>query len=401
MTAARAALVAALLVGLQLAGTAAEAQYADASDVAPALRPAVAAYRQGNVAAAEQALRAQRSPDAEAWLGAILIERGAAAEGLRLVQHAADAGSSEGLHRLALVYAQGEAGQPRNDQRAAELFTKAAELGNRRAQTNLGLLYLRGQGVPRDLVQARAWLEKAAAGDDPYALYALGRAMEESAPPAMADATRAVDLFRRAAEKGHPLAAVRYGLALAEGVGVKKDPAAGHRWLVQAQENGVPEAALALGDIAVRMPAQRDKAANEKALKLALAWYEVAANGGVPSAQFKLANAYLGGIGVPRDATQAQQWYTRAAQQGLDDAQQALGVMLVNGMAGVTDPVEGYKWLLLAERGGRPEATSAREKLTDKVSDRDRRRAEALAQAFKPTSEQRNESQPRLMAPRR
>jgi uncharacterized protein len=397
MIAARVALAAALLV----ASTAAEAQYADASDVAPALRPAVTAYRQGDMAAAEQALRAQRSADAEAWLGAILIERGAAAEGLRLVQHAADAGSSEGLHRLALVYAQGEAGQPRNEQRAVELFTKAAELGHRRAQTNLGLLYLRGQGVPRDLVQARAWLEKAAAGDDPYALYALGRAMEESAPPAMADATRAVDLFRRAAEKGHPLAAVRYGLALAEGVGVKKDPAAGHRWLVQARENGVPEAALALGDIAVRMPAQRDKAANEKALKLALSWYEVAANGGVPSAQFKLANAYLGGIGVPRDAAQAQQWYSRAAQQGLDDAQQALGVMLVNGMAGATDPVEGYKWLLLAERGGRPEATAAREKLTDKVSDRDRRRAEALAQAFKPTPEQRNESQPRLMAPRR
>ena len=275
MITARVALVAALLVGLQLAGTAAEAQYADASDVAPALRPAVTAYRQGDMAAAEQALRAQRSPDAEAWLGAILIERGAAAEGLRLVQHAADSGSSEGLHRLALVYAQGEAGQPRNDQRAVELFTKAAELGNRRAQTNLGLLYLRGQGVPRDLVQARAWLEKAAAGDDPYALYALGRAMEESAPPAMADATRAVDLFRRAAEKGHPLAAVRYGMALAEGVGVRKDPPAGHRWLVRAQESGVPEAALALGDIAVRMPAQRDKAANEKALKLALAWYEI------------------------------------------------------------------------------------------------------------------------------
>ena len=38
----------------------------------------------------------------------------------------------------------------------------------------------RGQGVPRDLVQARAWLEKAAASNDPYALYALGRAMDET-----------------------------------------------------------------------------------------------------------------------------------------------------------------------------------------------------------------------------
>lgn len=400
MIAARAALIAALLV----ASTTAQAQQSDASDVAAPLRPAVMAYRQGNVASAEQALRSLRTPsaDADAWLGAILIERGATAEGLRLIQRAADAGSSEGQHRLGLIYARGDAGQPRNDARAAELFTKAAEQGHRRAQTNLGLLYLRGQGVPRDLVQARAWLEKAAADNDPYAMYALGRAMDDSAPPVAADPTRAADLFRRAAEKGHPLAALRYGLALSEGAGVKKDLPASHRWLVQAQENGVPEAALALGDIAVRMPMQRDKAANDKALKVAIAWYETAANGGVPSAQFKLANAYLGGVGVPRDPAQAQLWYNRAAQQGLAEAQQALGVMLVSGASGVTDPAEGYKWLLLAERSGRPDASAAREKLADKVPDRDRRRAEGLARAFKPTSElPRDDGQPRLMAPRR
>ncbi len=400
MIAARAALIAALLV----ASAAAHSQQGDASDVAAPLRPAVMAYRQGNVAAAEQALRSLRTPnaDADAWLGAILIERGATAEGLRLIQRAADAGSSEGQHRLGLIYARGDAGQPRNDARAAELFAKAAEQGHRRAQTNLGLLYLRGQGVPHDLVQARAWLEKAASDGDPYAMYALGRAMDDSAPPVAADATRAADLFRRAAEKGHPLAALRYGLALSEGAGVKKDLPASHRWLVQAQENGVPEAALALGDIAVRMPLQRDKAANDKALKIAIAWYETAANGGVPSAQFKLANAYLGGVGVPRDPAQAQLWYTRAAQQGLAEAQQALGVLLLGGAGGATDPAEGYKWLLLAERSGRPDASAAREKLADKASDRDRRRAEALAQAFKPTSElPRDDGQPRLMAPRR
>lgn len=400
MIAARAALIAALLV----ASAAAHSQQGDASDVAAPLRLAVMAYRQGNVAAAEQALRSLRTPnaDADAWLGAILIERGATAEGLRLIQRAADAGSSEGQHRLGLIYARGDAGQPRNDARAAELFAKAAEQGHRRAQTNLGLLYLRGQGVPHDLVQARAWLEKAASDGDPYAMYALGRAMDDSAPPVAADATRAADLFRRAAEKGHPLAALRYGLALSEGAGVKKDLPASHRWLVQAQENGVPEAALALGDIAVRMPLQRDKAANDKALKIAIAWYETAANGGVPSAQFKLANAYLGGVGVPRDPAQAQLWYTRAAQQGLAEAQQALGVLLLSGAGGATDPAEGYKWLLLAERSGRPDASAAREKLADKASDRDRRRAEALAQAFKPTSElPRDDGQPRLMAPRR
>lgn len=401
MIAARLALVAAFVA----AGAAAQAQQpADASDVAAPLRPAVTAYRQGNAAAAEQALRAlgPQNADAEAWLGAILIDRGARAEGLRLIQRAADAGSAEGQHRLALVLANGDAGVARNPARAVELFEKAAAQGHRRAQLNLGLIYLRGQGVPRDLIQARAWLEKAAADGDVYATYALGRAMAESAAPVSADPTRAADLFRRAAEKGHMLAALRYGLALADGSGVKQDPVAAQRWLVQAQQNGVPEAALALGDMAVRTPATRDKAANEKILKSAISWYQAAANAGVPSGQFKLANAYLAGSGLPRDPVQAQFWYGRAAQQGLPEAQQALGVMLLTGSAGTSDPAEAFKWLYLAERGGHPEARAVREKAGDKVSDRDRKRGEALAQAFKATSElPLDEGAPRLVPVRR
>ena len=401
MIAARLALVAALVA----AGASVQAQQStDASDVAAPLRPAVSAYRQGDTATAERTLRslASSNADAAAWLGAILIDRGAKAEGLNLIQRAADAGSAEGQHRLALVLMNGEAGLARNPARAVELFEKAAAQGHRRAQFNIGLIYLRGQGVPRNLIQARAWLEQAAADGDVYATYALGRAMAESVTPVSADPTRAADLFRQAAEKGHMLAALRYGLALAEGSGVKQDPAAAQRWLVQAQQNGVPEAALALGDMAVRTPATRDKAANEKILKSALSWYQAAANAGVPSGQFKLANAYLAGSGVPRDPVQAQLWYGRAAQQGLPEAQQALGVMLLTGSAGTSDPVEAFKWLFLAERGGHPESRAVREKAGDKISDRDRKRGEALAQAFKPTSElPLDEGMPRLVQVRR
>jgi len=149
----------------------------------------------------------------------------------------------------------------------------------------------------------------------------------------------------------------------------------------------VPEAALALGDMATRTPASRDKALNEKILRSAINWYEVAARAGVPSAQFKLANAYYAGAGVTRDPVQAQLWYSRAAQQGQIEAQNALGIMLVTGAAGASDPVEGYKWLLLADRGGHPDSRSVRERATEQVTDRDRKRGEALAQKFTPTPE--------------
>jgi len=377
------------LAALLAAGTAAHAQSTEATDVSPALRPAVTAYRAGDMVAAESSLRALAPADADAaaWLGAILLERGAQREGLRLIQQSADADSAEGAHRLALVFAHGDGGTPRNGARAVELFERAAEKGHKRAQLNLGTLYLRGQGVPRDLIQARAWLEKAAMNGDPYALYALGRAMSESQGPANADLVRAADLYRQAAEKGHPFAALRYGLALSDGSGIKRDPAAAHRWLVHAQKSGVPEAALALGDIAARTPASRDKAANDKLLKLAIDWFEVAANAGVSSAQFKLANAYIAGAGVARDPVQARLWYSRAAQQGLTEAQNALGIMLIGGGGGPADPVEGYKWLAIAERGGHPDSRATREKITEQMPDRDRKRAEALAQKFVPTPE--------------
>lgn len=391
---------AALLAALLAASGAARAQ--DNTDVSPPLRSAVAAYRNGDLASAEAALRALAASDADAqaWLGAVLLDRGADREGLRLIQRAADAGSAEGAHRLALIYAQGLAETTRNDGRAYELFLKAASAGHARAQLNLGILFLRGQGVPRDLIQARAWLEKAAAGGDPMALYVLGRAMDASSDQVPADPVRAADLFRRAAEKGLMLAALRYGLALSEGVGVKRDHAAAQRWLTLAQDNGVPEAALALGDMAARTPAARDKATNEKIVQSALSWYQVAAHGGVPSAQFKLANAYFAGVGVPRDPAQALMWYSRAAQQGLPQAQHALGLMLISGAAGQSDPVEGYKWLVLAERGGHPDSKPAREKAGEQIGERDRKRAEVLAQSFKPALERPiDASPPRLVPP--
>jgi len=385
----------ALLAALLAAATTARAQ-GGAQDVSPALAPAVAAYRSGDLATAEANLRplAAGNADAAAWLGAVLLDRGADREALRLIQQAADTGSAEGNHRLGLINAQGLAGVPRNEAKAVELFEKAAAAGHTRAQINLGILYLRGQGVTRDLVQARAWLEKAAASDDAQALYALGRALSDSSGQAIADPVRAADLFRRAAEKGHVLAGLRYGLALSEGNGVKRDPAAAQRWLMQAHQSGIPEAALAMADLAARTPASRDKAANEQVVKSALSWYEMAAHGGVPSAQFKLANAYFAGVGLPRDPVQAQQWYTRAAQQGLPQAQHALGIMLLGGVAGAKDPVEGYKWLILAERGGNPDSKVVREKSAEQISEADRRRAEALAQTFTPTLERPVEEAP-------
>jgi TPR repeat protein len=392
---------AALLMALLVAAAPARAQPADASDVAPTLRAGVAAYRVGDLAAAEGALRplASGNADAEAWLGAVLLDRGRTREAVQALQHAANAGSAEGAHRLALLYAQGADGIPRDEARALELFEKAGAAGHVRAEINAGTLYFRGRGTAKDLVKARAWLEKAAAQNDPYALYALGRMMEESDGTAQADPVRAADLYKRAAQQGHTLAALRYGLALAEGNGVRKDLVAAQPWLIYADKNGVPEASLAMGDLAASTAGMRDKAGSAKILQTALTWYDSAAQAGVASAQFKLATAYLVGTGVARDQQQALRWYMRAAAQGLPVAEHALALFLIGGAAGAPDLIEGYKWLLLAERSGFPDSQAVREKMADKIAEPDRKRAEALADKFKPQPERPLEEAPPRLAP--
>ena len=76
----RAAPIAALLVALLAAPLfSAKAQPDGASDVAETLRPAVIAYRSGDLPKAEATLRplaASGNADAIAWLGVVLLDRG-------------------------------------------------------------------------------------------------------------------------------------------------------------------------------------------------------------------------------------------------------------------------------------------------------------------------------------
>lgn len=68
------------------------------------------------------------------------------------------------MRSLGMIYATSE-----RPEQAAEWFRKAAELGDFAAQRDLGYLYLHGEGVKKDAVEARKWLEKAAAQGDVYA----------------------------------------------------------------------------------------------------------------------------------------------------------------------------------------------------------------------------------------
>jgi TPR repeat protein len=149
------------------------------------------------------------------------------------------------------------------------LQTQAAQ-GDMKAQTNLGWMYLYGQGVPHDYVQARQWWEKAAAQGDAEAqvnigvMYAYGDGVSQ-------DYTMARGWYEKAAAQGNTNAQTNLGGLYAQGKGVSQD-------YVQAAK-----------------------------------WYEKAAAQGAAGAQHNLGLLYRDGQGVPQDNVRASMWLNLAA----------------------------------------------------------------------------------------
>lgn len=118
---------------------------------------------------------------------------------------------------------------------AASYWKPLAEAGDPRAQTNLGLLYSRGIGVPKDGAEALAWFEKAA--EQGYAtaefnlatLFAKGIGVDK-------DQTVASTWYLQAAQHGHVRAQYEIARRFAEGNGIQYDEVEAYAWLTRAEK---------------------------------------------------------------------------------------------------------------------------------------------------------------------
>ena len=77
-------------------------------------------------------------------------------------QERAEAGSAFAQTNLGIMYAQGE-GVPEDDAEAVKWFRLAAEQGHAGAQYSLGVMYAAGDGVPQSYITAHAWWNIASA----------------------------------------------------------------------------------------------------------------------------------------------------------------------------------------------------------------------------------------------
>lgn len=119
-----------------------------------------------------------------------------------------------------------------NPKRAHVLLTRANALGDPDGAFNLGLLHMKGLGVPKSQTNALPFFRSAATcGHTPAQLNAAQILMESSAGQA-----EAAKWFAAAAAGGNRTAAYNMAHMYDEGVGVRPDGALAHRYYMMAAQ---------------------------------------------------------------------------------------------------------------------------------------------------------------------
>jgi TPR repeat protein len=125
---------------------------------------------------------------------------------------------------------------------------QAAVQGYAVAQNNLGFMYVNGEGVEKDAVQAVQWYRKAAEQGNATAqsnlgsMYGNGKGVEE-------DAVQAVQLFRKAAVQGNATAQSNLGSMYGNGEGVQQNSYEAESWWQMAADQGDVNAHFNLGKL--------------------------------------------------------------------------------------------------------------------------------------------------------
>ncbi len=134
-------------------------------------------------------------------------------DGARYFQHAdyshaltswrplADAGNPIAQNNLGIMYMDGK-GVPRNISEAVRYLSLSAAAGSSLGQNNLGGLYRDGKGVPRDYVKAAQWFSASAAQGNSAGMYNLGL-MYELGQGVTAEPFHAYMWYALAAEQGN------------------------------------------------------------------------------------------------------------------------------------------------------------------------------------------------------
>lgn len=203
---------------------------------------------------------------------------------------------------------------------ALALFRTLADQGNTYAQYDLGIMYVRGQGVTQDYAEGMRWIRLAA--DKGLAIAQTDLAiMLRRGLGVGADSGEAAIWFRRAAEQDSVVAQRSLADIYAMGDGVGLDYTEALKWYRRLAELDSPFAAYAQNMIGI---AYEHGLSVQQSDRDAYLWYRRAANNVddlsaltlMHGPQYNLALMYASGRSVPKDNVQAYMWFTLAARFG-------------------------------------------------------------------------------------
>jgi TPR repeat protein len=308
-----------------------ELESIDAARAVPACRAAVAAN--------------PNDPRLAMQLGRALEKAGGAdAEALALYQKAVDAGYVHAMINVGIVYAKG-LGVPKDPVQAANWYRKSADAGDLTGMISLGVAYVSGAGVTKNPAEAVRLFRVVADAGDARGMRELGWAYN-SGVGVPKDIDEAVRWYRKAADAGNAPAMVNLGGLYQYGAGVPKDLAAAADWYRKAADAGNRRGMTSLGLM------YENGAGAPKDPAQALSWYRKAADLGDFPGMNLLGGLYLRGVGAPKDPAEAMNWRRKAADAGFGPAMTTIGEMYLRGDGVTKDTTEGLNWFRKAADAG-------------------------------------------------
>ncbi len=214
--------------------------------------------------------------------------------------------------------------------KAAELLTKAADLGHAGAQNMLGTFYEAGQGVPQNFIEAERLYRLAAGQGEPDAFCCLGNLYSQGVGVPQDNAT-AFQWYQKGAEAGSADAQCLLANAYYDGAGVEKNLPQALHWFCQAGENGHGLAAKNAGICYL------NGNGTEPDAEQAFHWFSVGAENGDATSRFNLGVMYEHGQGTEQDFEKAAEMYEQAISEGSTDALINLGKLYADGLGVAQD----------------------------------------------------------------
>lgn len=229
----------------------------------------------------------------------------------------AKAGDIAAQRNVAHMLRRGE-GVPQDSERALWFYERAASVGLASAALNAGMMRIEPGAPYHDLEKGAEWLNLAAAGGSPDAMWELGLLIENSAKSTSSDITAARALIQRAAELGHEKARLRISERTEAPLSPQPPPSQSN---VLAPSTALvsPEQGAQFMRGVYMFDAGDFVAAAEQ-------WRPLAEQG-VVEAQYRLGRLYRFGLGVGPDVTLAQKWLSAAAAQGHEKAAKTLEIL--------------------------------------------------------------------------